>query len=173
MTQHAQQDNSMKRDEALCRAFVDAHYAEILAFLRYRTSSFEAAEDLTQETFLRFFRSLSQYEERGKARNYLYTIARRLAIDASRKQSEELPGDDVLFAVADPEILEDATSTRMDVSCALRKLDPELREIALLSFYREFSAPEIAEITGLSVFSVRRRLRRATKALQHFLKEDV
>ena len=59
-------------------------YDKIYRYCFFRLRDPDLAEDLTQETFLRFYRQIS-YEEEGKALAYLYTIARNLCLDAVRR----------------------------------------------------------------------------------------
>lgn len=69
-------------------------YDRIYRYCYFHTGRKELAEDLTQETFLRFFhRNPSLHPEKQLA--YLYTIAKNLCTDAYRKKREELPGEDL------------------------------------------------------------------------------
>ena len=84
-------------DEKAVEAFVTKYYSQILRYCRYHVSDYGYAEDITQEAFERFFRSLSQYRHYGRAANYLYVIAGNLCRDFYRKSMEiaveELPED--------------------------------------------------------------------------------
>lgn len=65
----------MKRgDENAFNVFVRKYYKEILNYCNYHCPDTSTAEDLTQETFLRFFEKLSDYRYMGKTKNYLYTM---------------------------------------------------------------------------------------------------
>ena len=55
--------------------FVRKYYTDILAYCRYHCLNQTEAEDLTQETFLRFINNIQFYQHIGKAKNYLYVIA--------------------------------------------------------------------------------------------------
>ena len=69
----------------------EAQYDKIYRYCYFKLHNQTVAEDVTQETFLRFLES-STYKEQGRELNYLYTIARNLCIDESRKRVfEELP----------------------------------------------------------------------------------
>ena len=65
-------------------------YDKIYRYCFFRLRDPDLAEDLTQETFLRFYRQIS-YEEEGKALAYLYTIARNLCLDAVRRARPAAP----------------------------------------------------------------------------------
>ena len=66
----------------------EAQYDKIYRYCYYKVNNAAVAEDITQETFLRFLEN-STYKENGKELNYLYTIARNLCIDEYRKRVSE------------------------------------------------------------------------------------
>lgn len=77
------------------------NYEEIYRYCWWKVKNRDDAEDLTQETFLRFVQMLSDYSEQGKPRALLYTIARNLCINHYRRvkplslsEAEILPSDD-------------------------------------------------------------------------------
>lgn len=82
-------------DEEAVNLFVRKYYPAILKYCRLHSSDFTYAEDMAQETFERFFKTLSQYRHYGKAANYLYVIASNICRDYYRKNREismdELP----------------------------------------------------------------------------------
>ena len=68
-------------DDQAIEDFVRKYYPLILRYCHLHIQDTGYAEDLTQETFARFFRNLSQYQHYGKAANYLYVIAGNLCRD--------------------------------------------------------------------------------------------
>ena len=74
-----------KGDEKSVDEFVRKYYDRILQYFRLRISDFGQAEDLTQETFEKFFRSFGEYRHYGKAINYLYVIAGNTCKDFYKK----------------------------------------------------------------------------------------
>lgn len=75
-------------DEQALEDFVKKYYSQILTYCRIHTQDSGYGEDLTQETFIRFFHALPSYRHRGKAGNFLYTIAGNLCRDYHRKRKE-------------------------------------------------------------------------------------
>lgn len=67
-------------DEDAFDVFIRRYYGDILRYCAYRCADTGCAEDLTQETFVRFFEKLSDYRHMGKAKNYLYKIVGSLFI---------------------------------------------------------------------------------------------
>ena len=106
----------------------EAQYDKIYRYCYCKVNNAAVAEDITQETFLRFLEN-STYKENGKELNYLYTIARNLCIDEYRKRvSEELPEELPI------ESAEEAIVEGLDMRCALAKLTSMERELVLFRF---------------------------------------
>ena len=148
-------------DESAIEEFVRKYYPLILRYCRLHLWDSAEAEDLTQEVFARFFRTLPQYRHSGKLANYLYVIAGNLCRD-SYKKPRPLPLEDA------PEQSRELTpdlDRKMDVRRALDSLPPELREAAVLYFYQELPQRSIAKILGIGLPLVKYRIRRAKELL--------
>lgn len=76
--------------------FVRKYYADILSYCRYHCLNQTEAEDLTQETFLRFINNIQSYQHMGKAKNYLYVIAGNLCKNRAKKWKAESIETEVL-----------------------------------------------------------------------------
>jgi len=137
-------------------------YDRLYRYCYYRVKSRETAEDLTQEAFARFWE-----KGEGKDLGYLYTIARNLCIDESRKiKSVPLPED-----MPGPE-QEEWMMMKIAVRRALETLPPEDQELLLLRYDSGLKISAIGEMLGLSRFQVYRRLNGAVKAFQENLKKE-
>ena len=149
--------------------FVRKYYPRVLRYCHLHIQDLGYAEDLTQETFARFFRTLHQYQHYGKAANYLYVIAGNLCRDHHKRPveilMEELP-EQLVYQM-------EALNLRMDVHQALEQLSPELREVTILYFFQELKQKEIAKILGIGLPLVKYRIRRAKELLEQLIgKED-
>ena len=143
----------------------EAQYDKIYRYCYYKVNNPAVAEDITQETFLRFLEN-STYKENGKKLNYLYTIARNLCIDEYRKRvTEELPEEIAL------ESAEEAIVEGLDMRRALAKLTPMERELVLLRFVNEVPVKVICELQECSRFALHRKLKLVLKKLRGFLEE--
>lgn len=142
-------------------------YDKIYRYCYFKVNNKELAEDLTQETFLKYF-SQTSYINRGKPLAYLYTIAKNLCIDFYRKESKEqglgneMLGDDIISKFEMNFSLKQAVSTLAD----------DLQELLLLRFANELGVGEIANIMGISRFSVYRKLNKAFDELKTILRKE-
>lgn len=160
-------------DERAVEAFVTKYYSQILRYCRLHISDYGYAEDITQETFERFFRSLEKYRHYGRAAGYLYVIAGNLCKDFYRKSKEismdKLPEEPLFGAAAkagtDPE-------ARMEVKLAFMNLPEEIREAAILFFVQERKQKEIAEILGIGLPLVKYRIKRARELLKEYFEGE-
>ena len=156
-------------DDQAIESFVRRYYPRILRYCQLHIKDACFAEDLTQETFARFFRSFHQYQHYGKAANYLYVIAGNLCRDHYRKP-EELPMEQL---PEQPDRRMESTDLRMDVRLALERLPQELKEVAILYYFQDVGQKEIARILGIGLPLVKYRMKRAKELLALYLGEDL
>ena len=156
-------------DDQAIEDFVRKYYPRVLRYCQLHIQDLGYAEDLTQETFVRFFRTLNQYQHYGKAANYLYVIAGNLCRDYRKR-----PGDIPMEELPEQPVCQmEALDLRLDVRRALEQLPPELREVTILYFFQELKQKEIARILGVGLPLVKYRIRRAKELLEQLIgKED-
>lgn len=157
-------------DEPAMESFVRRYYPQILRYCYYHLADKSFAEDMAQETFEKFFTALPIYRHRGKALNYLYTIAGNLCRDLYKKRA------DIPFKeMPDTENYQlDPIDSRLDMEKALAGLSQESRDILILYFFQERKQREIAEILHIGLPLVKYRLKQAKQQLGGLLgKEDM
>lgn len=153
-------------EESAFDLFVRKYYKEILSYCGYRCPDKEYAEDITQETFVRFFAKLSDYIHTGKAKNYLYTIAGNLCKDYFKK-IKEIPVEESELSTQ-IEFVEhpmEHALNKLTVEWALKQLPNELSEVVILYYFQELKLTEIADILHISVPLVKYRLKKAKMQL--------
>jgi RNA polymerase sigma-70 factor, ECF subfamily len=141
------------------------HYAAVwrVAFLSLREDM--AAEEVTQDTFLRAYRSIAGWRGDASLRTWLATICRRLCIDRARlKQLETVAAPD-LEAVAGSTSETEALADRFDLRAALDRLPADEREASLLVHHYGYSSLEAATLLGVPGSTVRSRVGRARQRL--------
>ena len=152
-------------DEKAIEIFVEKYYPRILSYCQVHIGDHGYAEDMTQETFERFFRSLKQYRHYGKAANYLYVIAANTCHDYHRKHKEIVT--ETMPEQADTRA--DNAEERLDVQMAFKRLPEEMREVAVLYFLQEQKQKDIAVMLGIGLPLVKYRIRRARELLAGYL----
>jgi len=161
-------------------------------FLRHRRAVFSytlrmvgdgpAAEDLTQECFLRVWRARERYQPTAAFRTWLFTIARRLALDELKRRethptvlatdtADDKDSAGTIESVAgvesaNPQEIVMARELARALDRALRALPEEFREAAMLRDVEGMSYDEIAGVLGCPLGTVKSRLNAARKRLQ-------
>ena len=164
----------MKRgDEEAFDLFIRKYYKEILKYCSYHCGNKSYAEDLTQETFVRFFAKLSEYRYMGKTKNYLYTIAGNLCRDYYKKIRESIFEETPLEGQDSPGQSEaDQILDRITVEAALNSLPGELREVVLLYYFQGLKLAEISGVLQIGLPLVKYRIKQAKMKLEQLLKEE-
>lgn len=148
------------------------NYADIFRYCFWRTKQRSDAEDLTQETFLRFINSLSHYSDRGKPKALLYTIARNLCINWHNRMKPLPLSDEALENISFVEADKEAEiANRLTLHKYMNRLPKDQQEILLLRYYLELQVNEIAKTLGISRFAVMYRLRTAMKHLRQDIRK--
>ena len=155
-------------DETALEEFVIKYYPRIRKYCQLHIDDYDYAEDMTQETFVRFFRTLNQYRHYGKAVNYLYVIAGNVCTDYHRKKKEILMEE--LPDISNRQT--DNMEMQVEVRIALESLPDELREVSVLYFIQEQKQKDIAKILGISLPLVKYRIRRAREMLFAYFSEE-
>jgi RNA polymerase sigma-70 factor (ECF subfamily) len=141
--------------------------------LAYRLSGNQHdAEDITQDVFIRVFRSLENYTP-GTFEGWLHRITTNLFLDLVRRRArirfDALPedtGDRLPGREPTPEQFFDDTHLDADVQAALAKLAPEFRAAVVLCDIEGLSYEEIAATLGIKLGTVRSRIHRGRTQLR-------
>ena len=168
----------LKRNDAeLLDRLIEQYQHRLLRYLLFLTGKREVAEDLFQETWMRVLLRGAQYNGKARFDTWLFTIARNLVIDLSRKRQmasldemSETGEDERPFEVAidGPSPFEQFATRedRAEVAEVLLKLEPSYREVLTLRFHEEMSLEEIAAVTRAPLSTVKSRLYRGLAALK-------
>lgn len=148
---------------------VDAVYR----FCSYKTSDTAVAEDLTQETFMRFWQSVRAGMWPGNPRAYLFTLARNLVIDWYRKKKhyslERLQSMSGFDVATDEHVATLLASEAREAQEAIAKLDAPSRHVLEKRFFEGWSPKEIAAETGETANAISVRINRALKQVRLIL----
>lgn len=160
-------------DRQAVEALLERHQAQIYRFSLKMCRDPEDAKDVLQETLLATARGVRDFRGASSFSTWLYTIARSFCIKRRRRRKlapdEERSLDSEMIAdgrqLTDPAQSPDDAVAGKEVERALdqaiRNLEPIYREVILLRDVEGLTAPEVAEVLGVSVQAVKSRLHRA------------
>lgn len=132
------------------------------------------AEDVGQETFVRFYQSLNQFRGESRIGTYLTRIAINLSLNEIRRRKRRRnlffsKNESTIENVRDTHDLKDQKETNTLVQWGLQKLPPKFRSVIVLRLIDGYSTEETAKILNLPLGTVLSRLARAQKKLKEIL----
>jgi RNA polymerase sigma-70 factor (ECF subfamily) len=155
-------------DAEATAAFVRATQADVWRYVAYLVDR-SAADDLTQETYLRALRGLRTFQAQTAARVWLLSIARRAVVDHFRKQGRTPPVATSLDAADGARDRIGPTQPDGAGELALRlliaELDEDKRAAFVLTQVHGLSYAEAAEVCGVPIGTIRSRMARAREHL--------
>jgi RNA polymerase sigma-70 factor, ECF subfamily len=123
------------------------------------------AEELVQEAFVRVWRTAGRFDpDRGSAATFVFTIARRLAIDLWRRPSSRQAAPEATTEPDDDQV--DRLLVGLDVRDALDSLSDAHRRVLELSYRDQLKQTEIAERLGIPLGTVKTRSYHALRSLR-------
>ena len=153
----------------------DRYSSRIYNFAYRFLKNSEAAEDATQEVFVKMLKHANQFHGDAKLSTWLFSITANWCRDYLRKSDNKAKeAEEVLIQIPAPaELAPDRNLERRQneerIQRALGALTPEQREAILLSRYQGLSYAEIAQISGCSEGAVKTRVFRAMETLKKAL----
>ena len=157
-------------------------YSRRVYNLAYRfTSRADSAEDLTQDVFIRVYRSLDQYDaKQGDLQNWLMRLARNLIIDDYRKRqrapqdqaADDLEDHKYHLRAADSSVQREMERRELgaQVQAGIDKLSPDLRTCVILRDIEELSYQEIVDLLRIPEGTVKSRINRGRIELAKILR---
>ena len=156
-------------DQEAFRLIFERYSRPVISFIYDLVSDRELAEELTQETFVRAYRSLRSLREETKLSTWLFGIAKNVARESLRARMRDSHQVDL----DDQQVLDLSDRRPVPVSQLLNKelneviqrslaaLDDDKRLVFTLKIFQQCSYEEIAEITGFSISKLKTDLHRA------------
>ncbi len=174
----------LRGDETAWEELVRVHTRKVYALCYRFTGSGSEAQDLTQEVFLRVFRTLRSFHStEGSFGTWLARVTRNLLIDHYRRTRQERVTDSIEEQL--PMLEETGTSAgvRPDQAIAgreaseilqatLQRLSPDLREAVILRDLQEMEYREIAEVLSIPEGTVKSRINRGRAELARLLRKQ-
>lgn len=168
-------------DDAALGEVIEKYQGQVYRFGMKMCRNHEDAEDVLQETLLAAARTIKGFRGASSMSTWFYSIARSFCIKKRRKskfapEHEASIEQDVardVRALEDPgrtpEEAAQASQLEQALSAAIDELDPKYREILVLRDVEGLTAPEVSEVTGLTIAAVKSRLHRARAQLRDAL----
>jgi len=168
-----------RRGDGLAFSMLIEKHEKFVFNVVYRmVNNIEDAKDISQEAFIKAFKSFDTYDGSAAFSTWIYRIAVNAAIDHMRKQKREQ-------SVSFDEYITDDTVSTMSVEesvvsnegkgailDAVNKLEEEFKTVVVLRDIHGMDYSEISDITGCPVGTVKSRLSRARGKLRNMLKND-
>lgn len=166
-------------DRGALEALLRRHQRSVYRFGLKMCRDAEDAKDILQETLLAVARTVKDFRGASSVSTWMYTIARSFCIKKRRRSKFAPAAEESLDArapgtearqVADPSRGADESLAGRQIEAALEQaiggLDPMYREVLVLRDVEGLTAPEVAEVMGLTVQAVKSRLHRARVAVR-------
>lgn len=153
---------------------IKEQYDKIYRYCYFKLGNARLAEDITQETFLRSLEN-GRFREGGRPLAFLYTVARNLCIDEYRRKKPEYLPKERWEAISDPAFQEGGEERLLDriiLKKALEELSEKERELILLRYVNEVPVTELADMLGVSRFTVYRETKRVLKKLERRISDE-
>ena len=144
------------------------HSARIFTYCRRILGDASLAEDMFQETFVRFFETAKTEREMTNLPAYLLRIARNLCLGEKKKQQRQMVSFEE-FRFASHDASYESTELIQLVETALETLKEDYREAYVLKEFLGMSYNEIADVTGATLPIVRIRIYRAKTQIREIL----
>lgn len=163
-------EKAIKGEESACQKILNLYKGRIFSYIIRLVKNYDDAEELTFDTFIRFFKSLKSFDTSRSISSWLFTIAHNLVVDFFRRNTIEYEYLDEKYSTSDSLAERFEIGKRLkQLETALGQLAPIDREIVILFHREELSYQEISNIVKLPVSTIKTRLHRARKKLKKLL----
>jgi RNA polymerase sigma-70 factor (ECF subfamily) len=189
-TADADEDLMVRYQQGEVRAFevlLGRHRKAVYNFILRYVGDKETAEDLLQETFMRVIKGADAYKRQAKFTTWLYTIARNLCVDQTRRRKHRkhasldapMAAEDdsgtLLDVIPSSEMASDRKSVNKQLyqrlQGAIGALSEEQREVFLMREFLDMPFKQIADVVGVPENTVKSRMRYALEKLRLDLDE--
>lgn len=177
--------NYLEGDEKALNVLVDRYLKDVYNFAYRLTNDKQAAEDITQESFIKAWKHMRRYRQGSSFQAWIFTITRNTAIDWLRQKKEiafsafeNEVGENILLAtLKDNQPLPDELIARAEdarfVEGLLGQLNPQYREVLTLRYSSNLTFEEIGQILKRPLHTVKSQHRRAIAALRRSIQIEL
>ncbi len=168
---------SRKGNMLAFRQLVEKHEVQVRSTVIGMLGDTPEAEDVTQEVFIRFYRSLEKFREEAALSTYLTRIAINLSLNELKRRKKKnlwlgsLKKGSPAFELEDQSVNPERSEMKDLLRKALNELDADFRAVVVLRLIDGYSVKETAEILNVPEGTVASRLARAQKKLKSILQQ--
>ncbi len=169
-------EKAVRGDRASAEKLIKAHQASLYSYLLRISGKPDIAEDIVQDAFVRVLQHLERFDPRYRFSTWLFTIAKRLYVNASQKNKPRYDSEIVgcwqgdADAPGAPSIVEEVREGAKDaLQFALDELKPQQREILLLFHQQDWPIALIARHMDMPEGTVKSHLHRGRQKMRKAL----
>lgn len=160
-------------DHAAFRLLVERYRDQVVRIAFRIANDFHAAEDIAQDSFVRAFGKISQFDpDKGSFSSWLFTITKNVSLNARRKRNPipiETAGAESCDR-PDPAGNSESRDQYRQLDAAIDELEEPFRSTFLLAEVEELPLKQIAEMEGAALGTIKSRISRAKSRLREALK---
>ncbi|MFM9959060.1 MAG: RNA polymerase sigma factor [Phycisphaerales bacterium] len=168
-------------DRVAAGRLIQAHQASVYAYILRLSGRTDIAEDIVQDAFVRVLTNLNRFDPRFRFSTWLFTIAKRLYVNASQKHKPVYNTEtvDAWRSDGDDEPSSPVTSREQSelhkdaVTAALLELTLEQREVIVLFHQQEWPITLIAEYLGMPEGTVKSHLHRGRRRMRRYFEQHM
>lgn len=170
-------ERARQGDNAAFRLLVNRHEHQVRSIVIGMLGKTIEADDVAQEVFIRFYRSLGDFRGEAALSTYLSRIAINLSLNEIKRRDNRymrlafFHGDELKSERADTCVDPERHDIRDAIQKALKELEPDFRIVIILRLVEGYSVRETAEMLQLPQGTVASRLARAQEKLRDILKK--
>lgn len=168
-------------DRLAAGRLIQAHQASVFSYILRLSGRADIAEDIVQDAFVRVLTNLNRFDPRFRFSTWLFTIAKRLYVNASQKHkpvystetvdSWRSGGDDEPSSPVSNR--EEGDLHKEAVAAALQELTGEQREVVVLFHQQDWPISLIAEYMGMPEGTVKSHLHRGRRRMRRYFEEHM
>ncbi len=171
-------ERAIAGDRAAAAEFIKAHQASLYAYMLRMSGRPDVAEDIVQDAFVRALTNLNRFDFRFRFSTWLFTIAKRLYVNACQKHKPSYDSDVVAGrqgksnAPDAPTIGDEcAANAKVAIDWALQHLSEDQREIVVLFHQLDWPITQIAEHMEMPEGTIKSHLHRGRQRMRVLLTE--
>jgi len=167
-------ERAKKEDASAFREIVKSHKGHIAATVRGMLGNVPEAEDVGQEVFIRFFKSIHNFKGLSSLKTYLTRIAINLSLNELQKRKQQYKHFEK-GTTADLKVSQKVVSNEQQndvkqlINMALEYLDPKFRTVLVLRSIQGYSTKETAALMNIPLGTVLSRLNTGQKKLKEVI----